>query len=153
MHRRAGQRRDAFTLIELVVVVMILGIIASIAAPKLLATSDTAVDNGLRQTLSVIREAIDTYAAQNADKLPGADGDQATLKSDLADYLRGGRFPECPVGAENAEVRMLSGNGSHVPGIAATAATHSWVYKYDEGEFYVNSTDASADGTTTYDEF
>ena len=48
---------------------------------------------------------------------------------------------------------MLSGNGSHVPGIAATAATHSWVYKYDEGEFYVNSTDASADGTTTYDEF
>ena len=153
MHRRAGQRRDAFTLIELAVVVMILGIIATIAAPKLLATSDTAVDNGLRQTLSVIREAIDTYAAQNQGNLPGADGDQSTFKSDLADYLRGARFPECAVAAENAEVRMQSGNGSHVPGIAGTAATHSWVYKYDEGEFYVNSTEVSADGSTTYDEF
>jgi len=153
MLRCAGQRRDAFTLIELVVVVMLLGIIASIAAPKLLATSDTALDNGLRQTLSVVRQAIDAYAAQNGGALPGADGNQATFKSDLAGYLRGGRFPICPVAAENAEVRMQGGNGSIVPGIAATAATHSWVYKYEAGDFHVNSTETSSDGTATYDEF
>jgi type II secretory pathway pseudopilin PulG len=37
---------------ELVIVVMILGIIATIAAPKLLGTSQEATDNGLRQTRS-----------------------------------------------------------------------------------------------------
>jgi general secretion pathway protein G len=153
MNRLAGQRRGGFSLIELVIVVMILGIIAAIAAPRLLSTSDTAVDNGLKQTLGVIRDAINTFAAQNAGALPGADGNQATFKTDIARYLRGGDFPKCPVAAENDAVRMQAGSGSVAPGIPATAATHSWVYKYETGDFHVNSVENSADGTTTYDQF
>ena len=64
VHRAVAQH-SGFTLVELVVVVMILGIIASIAAPRLLSTSDTALDNSLRQTLGVVRDAIDKFAAEN----------------------------------------------------------------------------------------
>jgi general secretion pathway protein G len=151
VHRVAWQR-SGFTLVELVVVVMILGIVAAIAAPRLLSTSDTALDNSLRQTLGVVRDAIDKFAAENT-ALPGADGSEATFKANLIPYLRGS-FPSCPVGeAANDVIRMQAGTSSIASGIAGTASTHAWAYKYETGEFHINSIAVSCDGVTTYDEF
>jgi prepilin-type N-terminal cleavage/methylation domain-containing protein len=143
-----------FSLIEIVIVVMILGVLAAIAAPKLLGTSQQAVDNGVRQTLSVIRTAIDSYSAEHDGTLPGADGAEATFKNDMIGYLRGSEFPVCPIGqAKNNVIRMLSGNGSVADSIGGTAATRSWAYNFQTGDFHVNSTAISADGITTYDQF
>jgi prepilin-type N-terminal cleavage/methylation domain-containing protein len=146
--------RRGFSLIEMIIVVMILGILGSIAAPKLLGTSQQAVDNGLHQTLGVIRTAIDSYAAEHGGALPGADGSEATFKNAMAQYLRGSAFPSCPVGAANNNaIRMLAGNGAIAGSIGGTATTHSWVYKYETGDFHVNCVDQSGDGVTTYDQF
>ena len=41
--------RTAFTMIELVFVIVILGILAVVAIPKLAATRDDAVNSGLAQ--------------------------------------------------------------------------------------------------------
>jgi general secretion pathway protein G len=147
-------RRCGFTLVEIVVVVMILGIMAAIAAPRVLGAADTAGDAAVKQSLSVIREAIDSYAAQHPNELPGADGQEATFYADLKQYLRGAEFPVCRVGpAKNNHVRMMSGTGSISAGIGASEATQSWVYKFETGDFYVNSDDTAADGVTTYDQF
>src|SRR5687767_10337406 len=97
--RSSTKIRAAFTLVELVVVIMILGILAAIALPRVLGASQSATDNGVKQSLSVVRTAIDRYTAEQSGALPGADGLETTFLSDMADYLRGTEFPVCPVGA------------------------------------------------------
>ena len=62
--------RKAFTLIELVVVILVVGILASVAAHKLFNRSADAADNAIRQSLAVVRDAIQLYDAKNG-KLPG----------------------------------------------------------------------------------
>jgi general secretion pathway protein G len=150
--RQRRQERSAFTLFELVVVIMILGILAAIAVPRMIDTSHQATENTARQTLGVIRTAIDQYSVEHNGKWPGADGQEATLKSDLTSYLRGNDFPKCPIGeAKNGAVRMLAGSGSIAASIGGTATTHSWVYQYEIGELHINSTADAVDGVTTYD--
>jgi prepilin-type N-terminal cleavage/methylation domain-containing protein len=150
MRCHARHHCRGFSLLELVIVVLILGIIATIAAPKLLGTSQEATDNGLRQTLSVIRGAIDTYSAEHEGDLPS--GDETTFKNQLKPYLRGKEFPVCSVGpAANNEIRMMAG-ADPVDGSIDESAK-SWVYKYETGDFHVNCDDLSSDGVTTYDKF
>jgi general secretion pathway protein G len=136
------EKRQGFTLVELVVVVMILGILAAVAAPKLLGTSGTATDNGLRQTLSVVRDAIERYAAENGGDFPGTD--EASFKSAITPYLRGA-FPTCPVGHDNASVDVT--NVSTTPLPVNAGATTGWRYSYTSGEFIVNSSDTDNSDT------
>jgi general secretion pathway protein G len=140
--------RRGFTLIELVVVILVLGILAGVAAPKMFATSDSATDNSIRQSLRVVREGIEIFQAANAGRLPGADGNATTFKSELAPYVR--QFPVLPVDpARNASVLMASGGA---PAGAATP-TEGWKYYYDSGAFIVNSSATTlSDSSVHYDE-
>ncbi len=141
-------RRRAFTVVELIVVVLILGILAAIAAPKLLATSGKATDNGLRHTLYVVRDAIDLYRMTNQGKYPGADGSQVTFKNDLKPYIRGD-FPVCPVGpAQNDQVKMLG--GTTLAAATTDTPTCGWKYNYETGEFAVNWHHVTATDPSVY---
>jgi hypothetical protein len=53
----------------------------------------------------------------------------------------------------NNAVRFAPGTGAASATIGSTAATVSWVYQDETGDFHINSTQVSADETTTYDKF
>jgi general secretion pathway protein G len=129
-----SHRRRGFTLVELVVVILILGIIAAVAAPKMFDTAGNARDNGLRQTLSVVRDAIELYKAQNGAS-PGADGSATTFKSDLTPYLRGS-FPAGPVGPAEGDSQVFMSNSGVMNG--SPTPTKAWKYQYPTGEFIFN---------------
>ena len=61
-HRRP-RRSAGFTLIELIVVMAIVALLVSIAAPRYLQSIDRAREASLHSSLQVMRHAIDQFAA------------------------------------------------------------------------------------------
>lgn len=61
--KTANGRRRGFTLIELLVVMAIIATLLTIAAPRYFSHLDRAREAALRETLSVVRDAIDKFHA------------------------------------------------------------------------------------------
>lgn len=143
-----NNKKSAFTLVELVVVILILGILAGVAAPKFLSTSQTATDNGIKQTLAILRDAIELYTADNGGSLPPCANATTSLQDALKPYIRG-KFPVSPVGSKDQDVEATT----TTPVVATASATEGWKYNTDTGEIICNSDALSGDGTTKYEEF
>lgn len=57
----ARRRAAAFTLIELIVVMLVVSLLLTLAAPRYFVSLERSRDTALQQTLSVTREALDKY--------------------------------------------------------------------------------------------
>jgi general secretion pathway protein G len=62
---KAHPRSRGFTLIELLVVMTIVALLLAIAAPRYLGSLDKSKETALRQTLSVMRDALDKFYGDN----------------------------------------------------------------------------------------
>ncbi len=157
-------RRLAFSLVELVIVIVIMGVIAAIAIPRLSRGARTAGGSALRSDLSVLRNSIELYAAEHDGKYPDANivnqltqfsnatgaSFSATKNSGsgivFGPYLK--EIPPQPVGAKKGE------RGIHVTTVAADvppqgAATDGWWFNTATLELRANlvGTDVDDDGT------
>ncbi len=131
-------KRQGFTLIELMIVIMIITIIGAIAVPRLLATRKSAQDGALTLNLSAVRNAISMYASENGGALPGSAGtkDASQFKLDVEKYLQAS-FPKCPVRAapgQEADVLMSTAE----PFVGTAAADEGWAFHPERGEFIAN---------------
>lgn len=130
----------------MIVVTLVIGILAAAVAPKMFSNAERARDSSVRQSLSVVRTAIELYRADNDGAMPGT---SESFKDDLADYLRG-PFPTSPVGTKDANV-SLTGD---VDITADAVPVSSWKFSLTSGEFIVNSGATTAtDPSMTYEEW
>jgi general secretion pathway protein G len=123
------QLRGGFSLVELVVVILIFGILAAVAAPRMFDTANDARQNGTKQSLSVLRDAIELYKAQNGSYPPAA-----TLSTALRPFLKG-TFPKVQIGANQNENVVAS---SQNPISAPEAGGAGWAYNQTTGDIAIN---------------
>ena len=154
--RKGSTSRSGFTLVEILIVVIILGILAAIIIPKFSNAGLEAKENMLRENLRVIKTQIGSYRAQHIDVSPGYPGgdtenaptqdafeEQMTMFTDIygtsnaiqtdqfkyGPYLR--QLPDNPINQlPTIEVVV---NGDDMP--AAGDDSHGWVYKPDSTIF------------------
>ena len=134
-----------FTLVELVVVVMILGILAAIALPRMVNVSKDATDLEARRSLNALRDAIEAYASQSGGEYP-TDQNGVKFTEAITPYLRG-PFPKCPVGSTVPDKVTISNDDPLVSNNGG-----GWMYNGDSGEIIINCTDGSGYGIP-YDKF
>ena len=159
-----------FTLIETIIVVAVLLVLAGMAVPTWSGLMDDAEVTSVRQELQRTRMAIDYYAFQHGENLPGqhpnsnrwtekallgqllyatnADGKWAPAGSTgfaFGPYLLD-TFPHNPFN-DQSSVIVIAPNGS----FAGPNNRSGWVYFAALGTFKANSTALTPDGTPVYD--
>lgn len=144
--------RSGFTLVEILIVVVILGILAAIVIPQFTEASTEAKTSRLCTDLQSVRSQIELYKIQHNDNLPGTvtgvafadsmtkytlnDGTLAAAQTP-ADGVFGPYMQVIPTNpfvpvAANADV-VTSGTGS-----AAGDNSSGWYFNTDTGVFQAN---------------
>ncbi len=132
--------RKGFTLVEILIVVVILGILAAIVIPQFSQASTEAKLNSCRSSLQSLRSQIELYKIQHNDNPPSLENfaaqmtgktnpDGTTAGGTLGPYMQ--RVPKNPWNNSNT---LEADDG---PGVG-------WVYDEDTGAIYVGVADAPA---------
>ena len=165
-------KRKAFTLVEIILVVTILGILAAIIFPTLQGQIVSARESAAKDSLRTMRTQIELYKLQHKGTPPGyANGNPvgeamlqlqftatstetgavspSTVPSDPyvnGPYIR--KMPESPFNSLSniayvAEATAFSD--------AVNGTSSGWLYKKETGEFKLNWTGTDSEGIYFYD--
>jgi general secretion pathway protein G len=143
-----------FTLVELLIVVIILGILAAVVIPQFNTAAAESKEAAVASNLATIRQAIELYKVQHNDAFPTAaivnelvtatdvDGTLNAATGKYGPYIRNS-FPANPINGLNTVATAAT--------IPAAADTVGWAYATGTGEFRCSSTSAGPSGTDYYD--
>ena len=123
--------QKGFTLVEIVLVIVLIGILAAIIVPKFAGQTDKAKIAATKANIESLRSAIRLYQGNNDGNLP------PDLASLVGTYLQ--TMPEEAITPSTAERTSVNGDGG-------------WVYDSSVGEVAVNlsGNDSSGDAYSGY---
>lgn len=129
--------RKAFTLIEILIVVVILGILAAIVIPQFTKASDDAQIGNIKTQLATIRGQIELYRVRHNGAFP----DLTTTA--FQDIVNSGTTNAAPDGNQylkSAPLNPRSNSAVVVAGTAAptAAATNGWIYDAATGNIWAD---------------
>lgn len=98
-HKKRRRREQGFTLVELMVVIVIIGLLATIVALNVLPSGDKARVTRARADLDTIQAGLDLYKLQNG-RYPSTSEGLAVLVQSKGAYLKGNSVPQDPWGRD-----------------------------------------------------
>ena len=159
-----SRSKSGFTLVEILIVVVILGILAAIVIPQFSQASTEARVSSVKSNLQIVRSQIELYKIQHGDTLPAgtatelvtrpttktnSDGDAYTAAMEAAgDPSYGPYMQKWPENAVNQNGSGVDGSGAPDgsgisvvttdPAIDALDATGTlgWVYNSETGDCF-----------------
>lgn len=133
--REPGSRRhqSGFTLLELMIVMVIIGILAAIAIPSFTKNVQRAREAVLREDLHTIRTAIDSYTV-----------DKQKAPQSLDDLVQAGYLKVIPIDP------MTQRNDTWIPAQSDAFTSTDETQSGGMDDVHSGSQAVSSDGTTTY---
>ncbi len=148
-------RKKAFTLVELLIVISILGIMAAIVLPTFQSHLQKTREAAAKDSLRIFRTAIEAYAAKNNGIPPGYPGNDPIkhpippeVSSQLADpgeYLQS--MPENPFNGMNDLLVFVDA----APFPTEADGTSGWMYKPATKEIRLNWTGTDSEGISYFE--
>ncbi|KPL21710.1 MAG: hypothetical protein AMJ75_09465 [Phycisphaerae bacterium SM1_79] len=144
--------KSGFTLVEILIVVVILGILAAIVIPQFTEASSEARLSSLCTDLQTVRSQIELYKIHHADDLPGEGTasfvDALTKYTDIDGALAAVQEPADDVyGPYIQKVPKNQFNNFdtvRIDGAAPGADTEGWHFDSTTGAFHADSPDHAA---------
>jgi general secretion pathway protein G len=152
MKRKA---RKAFTLVEILIVVIILGILAAIVIPQFTEASAEARISNLMTNLQTVRSQLLLYKTQHVEQYPGSTSDAALFGEQMTKYTDVyGAVVSAPDSAHPLGPYLQAVPNNPISGLntvevinsastvfAAPSADGGWWFNQATGEFRANLRD------------
>lgn len=148
-------KNSAFTLVEILIVVIILGILAAIVIPQFTEASNDARESALQSDLQTVRSQLELYKVQHLERYPNqistvsTDSDKfieqltsrtdanGTVGTDAATYPYGPYLQKFPTNAFVTTSSQAISFGTADP--ATGDGTTGWYFNTSTGKLSANS--------------
>jgi general secretion pathway protein G len=149
MTRRPPIRRAAFTLVEVMIVVVIMSIVVGAVIPQFTDSAKEARISGALMNVSLMRKQLELYKQHHNGSYPARLGDLA-LRTDAAGnvgtssaHVYGPYIREVPINPFTSSAKVTP-TASNPPSTASGAVDAGWFYHAASGGVWIDNADLLA---------